>query len=177
MQRSGNKGFTIVEMAVTMAIAGLIAAIATMNYRFVTNRSRQSQAKAALGSAYDVMKNYASEFTGYSARFDSIGYQPEGELTYRIGFGGDAFPATPPGAPTGTSTCIVTYPITAADCAIGYKITWTSAPSAQGIMVFPVDRPSESSFKVHALGRINSVTVDSWAIDQDKNLVNRTSGL
>jgi len=179
MKKNERDGFTLIEMMFVVSILGVLSVIGTMNYRFVNNRSKQSEAKAALGAAYDVMKNYASEFTAYSSRFDSIGYQPEGALDYKIGFGGDKGPA--PGAPTGlgapgASTCITTA-ATAANCSPGYTITWTNNRSATVAMVYPVDVPTESSFKVHALGGINNVTVDSWAIDQDKNLVNTGSGL
>jgi type IV pilus assembly protein PilA len=84
---SATSGFTLLELMVVVAIVGLLAAVAIPNYRKYTNRSRQTEAKIALGAIYTAERSFAAEANSYTLCLRASGYTPLG-LTryYAIGF-------------------------------------------------------------------------------------------
>ncbi|MBA1248094.1 prepilin-type N-terminal cleavage/methylation domain-containing protein [Pseudomonas zeshuii] len=58
MRRVG--GFTLIELMITVAIVGILAAIAYPSYQEYVNRSKRAEAKAALLEAAQALERYYS---------------------------------------------------------------------------------------------------------------------
>ena len=113
-QVKGQKGFTLIELMIVVAIIGILAAIAIPNFLRYQAKSRQSEAKTNLGAVFVAETAYLSENSRYGS-FSEIGYALAGatnRYSYRSpviggGAGSTASGATPTpdyipcGAPVG----------------------------------------------------------------------------
>ena len=72
-----NKGFTLIELMIVVAIIGILAAIAIPNFIKFQARSKQSEAKANLKASFTAMKAYYQEKDKYSSIVTEIGFVPE----------------------------------------------------------------------------------------------------
>ena len=82
-----NKGFSLVELMIVVAIIGLLAAIGVPQYAKFQARARQSEAKAALGAIYSASQSFFQEWNCYSSDLRNIGFGVTGtSLRYFTGF-------------------------------------------------------------------------------------------
>src|SRR3954463_14168170 len=72
-----QKGFTLIELMIVVAIIGILAAIAIPNFIKFQARSKQSEAKANLKASFTAMKAYYQEKDKYSNFVQDIGFVPE----------------------------------------------------------------------------------------------------
>jgi type IV pilus assembly protein PilA len=77
-----QKGFTLIELMIVVAIIGILAAIAIPNFIKFQARSKQSEAKANLKAAFTAMKAYYQEKDKYSTLVQEIGFVPERNNRY-----------------------------------------------------------------------------------------------
>jgi prepilin-type N-terminal cleavage/methylation domain-containing protein len=73
-----TKGFTLIELMATVAIIGVLAAIAIPNYLKYQRKARQAEAKVLLGSAYLAENSIRQDQHTYSACLGQIGFTVEG---------------------------------------------------------------------------------------------------
>ncbi len=80
--RSLNKGFTLVELMIVVAIVGILAAVAIPNYMKYQAKARQTEAKIALASIFTAEKSAFAEYGSYHACLPHVGYTPESQNRY-----------------------------------------------------------------------------------------------
>lgn len=73
---SESAGFTLVELMVTVAILGVLAAVAIPSYQTFVAKARQTEAKIHLSNVYTVLVTYYAEESSYTGCLRDIGYEP-----------------------------------------------------------------------------------------------------
>jgi len=79
--RKKDKGFTLIELMIVVAIIGILAAIAIPNFLRYQAKTKQSEAKTNLGAIFTSQVTYFGEEDTY-AGIASIGWAPEGSTRY-----------------------------------------------------------------------------------------------
>jgi len=85
--RQGNAGFTLLELLVTVAVLGILAAIAIQNLAIYRARSIDASMRSDLRNAAMAMESYYGEFLGYpstTAALLLIGYRNTYGVTLTI---------------------------------------------------------------------------------------------
>jgi len=92
-----QKGFTLIELMATVAIIGVLAAIAIPNYMKYQRKARQAEAKVLLGSAFLSEKAVNQDQHTYTGCLVEAGFGSDATNNfYMVGFGIDV---------SGTTTC------------------------------------------------------------------------
>ncbi len=79
-----EKGFSLIELMVVVAIIGILSAIAVPNFIKFQAKSKRSEAKALLSGYYTAAQASRAEFGYYSGNFIAIGFALSGTLNYRL---------------------------------------------------------------------------------------------
>ncbi len=110
--RKSNKGFTLIELMIVVAIIGILAAIAIPNFLRFQLKSKSSEGKVNIAAIRTAQESYLAEFgvyvgaglspatigsVGGSAKtpfvntdgvglgFDQLGWSPEGQVFFQYG--------------------------------------------------------------------------------------------
>lgn len=172
-------GFSLVELMVVVAIIGVLATIAIPRVNRFIAKSRQSEAQVNLSSLYTFNKNFFVEFQGYTSDFDAMGFKPEGNLRYNVGYtqgaDGPANYETLKSATYGGDT--MTLPDCPIDRSVPRCVTLLGAdgnPPADPTSVFAT--PFQE-FEAGATARlVGDGADDTWQISNNKNLRNTHDG-
>ena len=81
-----QKGFSLVELMVVVAIIGILASIAIPSYQKFQRKARQSEAKTMLASLYTAEIAFMAEHALGSPNLLQVGFTPSGQVTYLVGF-------------------------------------------------------------------------------------------
>ncbi len=163
-----QRGFTLIELMVVVGIISLLAAVSIPLYDRYQAKTRQTEAKVALGSIYAAEKGFYGEYSAYVSSFEALQHTPEGARRfYSVGWNADM---------TGTVT---TYGGGRAISSISKSNTpqLFQCPPATGIPLLPPPvTTDQQTFTAGAAGEIRlGAGCDIWTIDEDKNLLNTTS--
>src|SRR6478752_9747740 len=80
--RKLQKGFTLIELMIVVAIIGILAAIAIPNFIKFQARSKQSEAKANLKAIFTAQKAFFQEKDRFSTLTGEVGFEPERNNRY-----------------------------------------------------------------------------------------------
>lgn len=177
-----NKGFSLVELMVVVAIIGILASVAIPSVNKYMAKARQSEAKTNLGSLYTAEKAFFAEYNVYDSRFSAIGFAPEGKLRYNVGFGAAGFQA---GAGHGyTATPSTSHVSANAYCgAAGAFVRGCTmlngATNAAPPAINAASVTAANTFVAEAQAVISSTigAADIWQINEVKSLNNTASGI
>ncbi len=77
-----QRGFTLIELMIVVAIIGILAAIAIPNFIKFQARAKQSEAKSNLKAAFTAEKAYVQEKDVYDTHINVVGFTPERNNRY-----------------------------------------------------------------------------------------------
>src|SRR4051812_33310338 len=72
-----QRGFTLIELMIVVAIIGILASIAIPNFIRFQAKAKQSEAKTNLKAVFTAEKAYYGERDSLSNRFSAVGFTPE----------------------------------------------------------------------------------------------------
>jgi type IV pilus assembly protein PilA len=105
--RKSNKGFTLIELMIVVAIIGILAAIAIPNFMRFQLKSKSSEGKVNIAAIRTAQESYLAEFGSYvpaaasplafpgvskqlyanvagpNSGFDQLGWSPEGRVFFQ----------------------------------------------------------------------------------------------
>ena len=99
-----QKGFTLIELMITVAIIGILASVAYPSYREYVNKSRRVQAKTTLVAAQQWMERFYTE----NFRYDKTSANPPVDVTDASQFPSRFSVSPPPGEGSAMYTITVT---------------------------------------------------------------------
>ena len=162
-----EKGFSLIELMVVVAIIGVLAAIAIPNFRTYRAKARTSEAKLHLSSIWTAEESFRNEYDGYGTCIARMGVSKGSKNYYAYGIvsgttvhaGGD-----------GNCTTVDNFP--------AIKTTAASVGELSALYATVV---SDAEFDAQAAGTINAAGTDNlddiWMIDEEKELKNPLSKL
>jgi type IV pilus assembly protein PilA len=68
-----NRGFTLIELMIVVAIIGLLAALAIPNFIRFQAKARQSEARSTLRAIFTAERGYYADKLAYCTSFDTVG--------------------------------------------------------------------------------------------------------
>ena len=81
-----QKGFSLVELMVVVAIIGILASIAIPSYQKFQRRARQTEAKTTLSGIYTAQTAFIAEYALGTPNLLQMGFTPGGQVSYLAGF-------------------------------------------------------------------------------------------
>jgi type IV pilus assembly protein PilA len=84
-----NKGFTLIELMIVVAIIGILAAIAIPNFIKFMAKAKRAEVKYNLEAIFKCQISWFGENNMFSDSFDVVRWRPEGTIYYYTFWGGN----------------------------------------------------------------------------------------
>jgi len=167
-EKRSEKGFSLIELMVVVAIIGVLASVAIPNFQKFKMRARQSEAKVHLGALYTAEKGFETEWDSYVGCVNAIGFDTDGQPRYDVGFNAFGVNAGAGFSFAGVGQCTLKRDAAANAAAI-------PAAGALGVAAtVAVATFDGAAVAVAANGFDQS---DMWTIDETKQITMRQSGI
>ena len=161
--RNNERGFTLIELMIVVAIIGILAAIAIPNFVAYQAKSKQSEAKVSLGAIFTSAVAFNAESQNPQSfapnTLSQIGWLPAGSPRYSFWYGAGV-------NVTGDSTTVDQF---FGSSTATTPCNATIAPASGGFTV----AATSSGFTAGASGNIDGdASCDHWFINDRRNLQN-----
>jgi type IV pilus assembly protein PilA len=181
-----NKGFSMIELMVVVAIIGVLAAIGIPQYSKFQAKARQSEAKLSLAALFTAEESFRQEWNQFSTNLNNVGFSVQGSrLRYKTGFGASACTgyATSGGAPTEVANVANTWSdgvsVNTSGATWAYTTT-ASTPTVSGTASNPLYAAcATGAFTALAYGSpassVNNPSAtdgDTWSVNEVKLIKN-----
>lgn len=175
-----NKGFSLIELMVVVAIIGVLASIAVPSVNKYMAKARQAEAKSNLGSYYTSQKAFFTEYNIYAGQFGIIGFVPEGRMRYRTGVQA----STPDAAALLARGYTLGIPAAPGDSLDSQAYCGANGAIANGCTLLAEGQGATmtgtvpgATFTAMAAGTVRQgAAIDTWTINQLKALTNTVDG-
>ena len=177
-----NKGFSLVELMVVVAIIGILASVAVPSINKYMAKARQSEAKTNLGSLYTAEKAFAAEYTLFHSAFQAVGFAPEGRMRYNVGFGAAGANAGAAQGYTVALASVVTNSLGYCGIVAGNQCVTMVGPNganppAVAAASTTAAPAAGATFTAEATAVLIGAQPDTWTIDNVKVLNNTVNGI
>ena len=167
-----QKGFTLIELVIVVAIIGILAAIAVPNFIKFQAQSKQSEAMANLKAIFTAQRAFFQETNRFSPLAGEIGFEPERNNRY-------AYFLLPVGMLEDRSASTITQATFYAGIQVdtfkyGSMFMQFHTATACGTSAGVVSAPP--SFVATAQGNIDAdPTIDEWSISSNSRVFTPSS--
>ena len=178
-----NKGFSLIELMVVVAIIGLLASFAIPQYSSFQAKARQKEGQSLLNSYFTASKATEADAGFAFGNFPAIGFAPTGQVHYRV-TAGDALQN--PVSGSNDNTCTVTSAVCTCTGACATFKTWAEAAAggtfgpAAPTACAGVTNSATGAFTACVSATIRSnagADVDTWSVNQLKVIANTNDGI
>jgi type IV pilus assembly protein PilA len=162
----GQKGFTLIELMIVVAIIGILAAIAIPNFLRYQAKSRQAEARTNLGGIFVAETSFFGEqsrFGGLSEIGFALAGAASNRYTYRSGAHGGAGANAANASPAANYDTINSF----VGAPVAYTVTGTNCGNAMNAM------GAAPGFTATAATNLdNDGTFDGWCVNDVKRGLN-----